>query len=160
MLLVEDSDLSIEQVRGWLAQSSPDCELLTIGDRDTAVATLEAEGDDFDLIICDLNIPPRVDSLDGREEYGLQVHQVARQHHRGTPSLFFTGHADDIDTHDELSLGGVEDIYGTGELVPLVRLIRKLYAERAGEYIAIMSAEIDELDHIELRDRGTRPVSI
>jgi CheY-like chemotaxis protein len=153
VLLVEDSDIVVGQVRAWLAVSSPDCELILATNRDDALQALGGEVD-FDLIVCDLNIPPRQDSLDGREEYGMEVHAAARVQHQGTPCLFLTGHADDVDTHDELSAGGVDDIYGTGELVPMVRLIRKLYSERAGDYIATMANEVDELDSIELDTGG------
>ena len=152
VLLVEDSDIVVEQVRGWLAASSPACELLVATNRDDALQVLTGT-EDFDLIVCDLNIPLREGSLDGREEYGMEVHAAARAHHRGTPCLFLTGHADDIDTHDELSAGGVDDIFGTGGLVPLVRLIRKLYSERAGDYIANMAEQTAALDAIAL-DRG------
>jgi CheY-like chemotaxis protein len=153
VLLVEDSDLVVEQVRGWLTTSSPSCELLVATNRDDALLFLSGSHD-FDLIVCDLHIPPRSESLDGREEYGMEVHSSARTQHRGTPCLFLTGHADHIDTHDELSAGGVEDIFGTGDLIPMVRLIRKLYSDRAGDYISNMANEVAALDSIGLDAGG------
>lgn len=153
VLLVEDSDVVVEQVRGWLSTASPTCDLLVATNRDDALGILSGT-QDFDLIVCDLNIPPRSESLDGREEYGMEVHSLARIQHRGTPCLFLTGHADDIDIHDELSAGGLEDVFGTGELVPMVRLIRKLYSDRAGDYIANMANEISALDSIGLNTGG------
>ncbi len=148
VLLIEDSDVVVGQVHDWIQANSPGCILEVVGDRDAAINCLLETDNEYDLIICDLSIPTREGSLDARPEYGLQVYEVAHLQHPGTPCLFFTGHADDIDTYDHLGAGGLDDMFGSGALVPMVRLIRKLYAERAGDHIADMSSEIRSLDEI------------
>lgn len=152
VFLVEDDDTVVEQVEGWLSDAHGAHELIAVRSRASAIAALTDT--DYDLVICDLRIPPNDGSMDEREEFGLHVHQFARQHHPGTPCLFFTGHADDLDVYDEVSRGGTVDLFGSSHFVPMVQLYRKLHAHRAGDYIADMALQIETLEAIDIEVVG------
>lgn len=122
ILLIEDEDRSIRQLRPVLDEASPESELTIVGDRESAFAALTS--DSFDLIICDLRIPPTGDSADVDERHGLAVHAFARDNMPGTPIIFLTAFATKKNVRDQLSTGGTSDVFGTPNY-PMVQLTEK-----------------------------------
>lgn len=119
--------------------------MVVAGCREEAL-TLISE-DEFDLIICDVKIPPTADSADVDERHGFAVQAKARAQCPGTPTIFLTGFAPDIDVRRQLSRGGVASIFTLGNY-PLSQLMEKdeveelerLVSELAGAEIALNTA--------------------
>lgn len=122
ILLVEDEDWSVEQAIEVLTNADPAAEIMVALYRDDAL--MQIRDNDFDLIICDLRLPPIANSADVNEQHGLAVHGLARELCPGTPLTFLTGYPVSRDTMDKLSLGDVDTLFGLpGEA--LVRLVQK-----------------------------------
>lgn len=140
VLVVEDDDRIVVELRRWVADAALDCAVEVVGDRDSAVDALNSDRH-YDLVVCDLRIPPSAGSLDASESFGIEVHEVARARRPGTPCLFFTGHADETDVYDQIARGPTEDLFGSRSAFPLVQLVRKIDFEKAKSYIETMAQE-------------------
>lgn len=153
VLLVEDEESTIQQIRNRL-ETACSGEVDVARSRDTALEILSSDRD-FDLIVCDLRIPTRDDSLDVVEEHGLRVHDVAREKHPGTFCVFFSGFVQLENVGAKLSTGPSVDVFGTGRILPLVEAHPKSnqpeFINRATE----LSRMLDELEKIEITDSGT-----
>lgn len=133
VLLVEDEDLSIQVARRSLSRVGKDIELDIAKDRDSAIEAIERE--QYDLIICDLRIPPNDRSVDIDESHGLAVHGAARGIAPGTPLIFLTGFSTSDTTRRQLSAGGTRDLYGKRNH-SMVQLVDKDNTERLEEVVA------------------------
>lgn len=122
ILLVEDEDRSVRQTCASIARSAPDAQVTVATSRDSATDALER--DSFDLVLCDLRIPPTDDSADVAEEHGLAVHAHARAVCPGTPLVFLTGFATPRNVRAQLSNGPTGFVYGIHDFA-LVQLVEK-----------------------------------
>ena len=122
VLLVDDEDRSIREAIVSINREIPDVQLVTARSRDDAIAALTASS--FDLVLCDIRIPPHADSADVQEAHGLSVHAACRSGCPGTPLIFLTGFATSRETRGQLAQGGVGTIYGV-EGLPFVDLVDK-----------------------------------
>ncbi|WP_435769895.1 response regulator [Nocardioides sp. SYSU DS0651] len=122
ILLVEDEERSVRDAMESIEREVPDAEVTVAGSRDDALAALDRG--DFDLILCDIRLPPHGDSADIQEVHGLSVQAAIRRSCPGTPVIFLTGFATSRDTRSQLSLGGVDRVFGV-ERYPLVDLVDK-----------------------------------
>ncbi|WP_162951556.1 response regulator [Mycobacterium paragordonae] len=122
ILLVEDEDRSARQTSSIIRRISNSCEISVARCRDDAIAEIEQRS--FDLVICDLRIPPNNESADVDESHGLAVHGRARELAPGTPLAFLTAFATPKNTKDHLSGGGLENVFGIANF-RLVQLIEK-----------------------------------
>lgn len=167
VLLVEDEESVgtefVEELRG----QCPTCSVIWARNRDEAVDRLRDEG--FDLVVCDLRIPPRSGSADLSENYGLEVHAKLRAEHPGVPSYFLTGYTDAVDLRAQLTLAPSADLFGTRELQPLVTLFYKDEFRECITAIVAMAAELERLSQIalapesieaELGETGSRAIRI
>lgn len=154
ILSVEDDDRMCDQMAEWVRSVSPSCELRFAGDRDTALEAIGEMEIDYDLVICDLRIPPTAGSIDSKEQYGLEVHEVCRISLPGVPCVFLTGHATDADVYDQIARGPNEDLYGNRSVTPLVELFHKLDSAPMRSYLERMEAELRELEGIEVSTGG------
>ena len=130
ILLVEDEGRSARQTRDSIELSAPGADVTVADCRDSALELIAK--DDFDLIVCDVKIPPTANSADVNEKHGLSVQAEARACCPGTPTIFLTGFAPEIDVRQQLSRGGVGVIFGL-DAYPLTQLIEK--------------DEVEELEH-------------
>lgn len=142
VLIVEDEDASLEETLALLAEVDPGGEVLVAADRDTALRHLEEF--EFDLIICDLKIPPAPNDLDADEAHGLAVHAGAQALCPGTPLIFLTGKATPTNVQRQLSFGAVADYYGMGP-TPLIQLAIKDGNRQEVRYITDMVAGLRSL---------------
>jgi CheY-like chemotaxis protein len=122
ILLVDDEDRSVRDAIDSIKREISDPEIVTVRSRDEAIAVI-GEGR-FDLIICDIRVPPHGNSADVREAHGLSVHAACRKTSPGTPLIFLTGFATSRDTRAQLAQGGVATVYGILNY-PLVALVDK-----------------------------------
>jgi CheY-like chemotaxis protein len=152
ILLVEDEEsVGIEFVEELRDRCST-CSVFWARHRDEAVERLEAQS--FDLVVCDLRIPPRSGSADLSENYGLEVHARLRAEHPGVPSYFLTGYADAVDLRTQLTLAPSADLFGTRELHPLVTLFYKDEFRECVTAIVAMATELERLAQIALVPEG------
>ncbi|MEJ1181336.1 MULTISPECIES: phosphotransferase [unclassified Pseudarthrobacter] len=122
ILLIEDEDRSARQAKEVFARAAPNSVVVVAGSRDDALAAMKGQG--YDLIVCDLRIPPTSTSADVNESHGLAVHAAARELCPGTPLVFLTAFATPRNTRAQLSAGGTQDIYGYKNY-PMVQLVEK-----------------------------------
>lgn len=122
ILLVEDEDRSVRDAIDSIRREIPHAIVDIASSRDEAIAVLKDES--FDLLLCDIRLPPHTDSADVQEAHGLSVHAASRTLCPGTPLIFLTGFATSRETRGQLSQGEVATVYGI-EHHPLVDLVDK-----------------------------------
>lgn len=122
ILLVEDEGRSVRDAMESIEREISQAYVTLVGSRDDALAALTDA--DFDLVLCDIRLPPNSRSADIQEAHGLSVQAAVRSTCPGTPVLFLTGFATSRDTRSQLSLGGVANVFGIGRY-PLVDLVDK-----------------------------------
>jgi CheY-like chemotaxis protein len=151
ILLIEDEVESVDRVRRLLDDISSGHELVIGASRDDAFQLLD---DDYDLLICDLRIPPQSGSMDIAEEYGFQVHAAAQSRIPGIPSVFFTGFATKANIRDSLSRGETADLFGTGVNVPTAKQLDKDQQIDLAKYLRMFISELNFLESIPLDADG------
>ena len=124
----------------WEAVSAESLESATV-----ALATQE-----FDLVVCDILIPPVDGSFARAAEHGFAVYDLVRASHPGTPAIFLTGHASDVDAWRPLENSPTIDLFGLGQDEGLTRLIQKDHPEKLRDYLSRMTAEMAALAKIDL----------
>src|SRR5680860_497879 len=77
VLLVEDEDRDAEDAIAIINYIGPAIDVTHVRSRDSAFAAITANAE-FDLIICDIRIPPLDGGLDADEQHGIAVHTRAR----------------------------------------------------------------------------------
>lgn len=122
ILLVEDEDRSVRQVLPRIDRAAPGAEVVIAMCRDDAL--LRIADSDFDLIVCDIRIPPTLESADVDERHGLLVSASVRQLAPGTPVIFLTAFTTGPDTRAQLSNGGTREAFGLGQY-PMAWLCEK-----------------------------------
>ncbi|TFD55067.1 response regulator [Cryobacterium sp. Hh7] len=142
ILLVEDEDRSVRQIMPVIHGACPQSVLSIAGDRDSALEALN--GESFDLIICDLRIPPTPGSADIDERHGLAVHAYARELMPGTPIIFLTAFATAKNVRDQLSTGGTSDVFGVADY-PMVQLTEKDDLDETGRLLLGLQTALNEL---------------
>lgn len=112
VLLVEDSTEFAKTIER-AAQSMPDCDLVWVASRDSALSALA--GETFDLVILDRRIPSANDVLDDHADHGWRIFTYVREQQPGTPVWFLTG-SEDADFAIEINntCGRIEDVQGRG----------------------------------------------
>lgn len=122
ILLIEDEDRSARHSRECIERAAPVSKVIHVTNRDAAQRAIAAG--EFDLIVCDLRIPPTETSADISETHGLSVHALARKNTPGTPTIFLTAFSTNKNVKSQLSSGGVANIYGMTNY-PLCQLVVK-----------------------------------
>lgn len=142
ILLVEDEDRSVRQALETIGIAAPEAAISVVGCKDDALAAVTKQG--FDLIVCDLRIPPSENSADVDERHGLAVQAAAQHNCPGTPIILLTAFATTRNTRGPLSNGGTASLFGL-EKYPMVQLVDK---DDTDELEALIRALNDALSHI------------
>jgi CheY-like chemotaxis protein len=123
ILLIEDEDRSVRQATAAIDRACASKATVDVQQsRDDAETAVRQH--DYDVIICDLRIPPNARSVAADESHGLSVHGLAREVCPGTPLIFLTAFPVSAATRRQLSLGEVDTLYGIRRQ-PLVQLVEK-----------------------------------
>lgn len=157
ILLIEDEEAVVKEI-GGLLKSRCAAEVRVARSRDGALEIIEG-AEDYDLIVCDLRIPTRDGGLDVAEDHGFRVHDAARERHPGTPCIFFSGYANLENVGQRLAGGSTVDIFGTGELWPLVDVRSKDSQPEFIDRSADLAAGLRELDSLEIEIAGGHSLS-
>ncbi len=148
VLFVEDEEHWLEEVSAELVSLDSSFRVVPARSSASAVALIEDEGEEFDLIICDLRIPPSDGGLAIDETQGLFVQARAREIRPGVPCMFLTGYATAKNIRESLSLGENKDIFGTRENFPMVVQFSKEELPEAIAWTREFVANRDELSRI------------
>lgn len=143
ILLVEDEDRSIRQVVPRIERAAPGCDLVVAMCRDDAIKSIL--NDEFDLIICDVRIPPTMASADISESHGLVVSATARRAAPGTPVIFLTAFSTGRDTRTQLSTGSTHMAFGI-ESYPMAFLCEKGDLDEIEARISTVNNAIESLE--------------
>ena len=123
VLIVEDEEHVAIQLNGHISSLEPRIDTFIARSRSSGIESLRST--EFDFIVCDLRLPPDDEGVVTDEAHGLAVHAEAKAVCPGTPRLFFTGFGTSANVREQLSAGGTQDIFGTGESYPMTRLLTK-----------------------------------
>lgn len=152
VLLVEDNvDFARSVERAVTA--IPNCEVVWVRSRDSALSRLEEE--DFDLAIIDRRIPSADEVLDDSVEHGFRVFQAVREHHAGTPVWFLTG-TEDADFAAEIAnnYASTTDLHGRGEQLPLNLVLWKKKLDEAVRRVRDFAERQAQLEAIAIQNAG------
>ena len=157
VLLVEDEEALTRQIQELL---ETECQAIVevACSRDSALQVLE-RGEDLDLIVCDLRIPTQDGSLDVAEEHGLRVHDAARDMNSGTFSRFYSGYAHLDNIGERLASGDSKDVFGTGELWPLVHCFSKSQQPEFIDWARRLSTIVKKVDQMAITQSGVTFIS-
>jgi CheY-like chemotaxis protein len=141
LLVVEDEAGVVSSIADVL---DSDDELVSASSRDDAVGLLGRD-QAFDLVVCDLRIPPAEgEGLLAHEDHGIAVFAACRTHLPGTPVRFFSGKGSLDNLADALSEGGPVDLLGDGSLWKLIHVHQKRNARRfVEELLRLRDALLD-----------------
>lgn len=150
VLIVEDDDGAVATFASLLHAAAGEARLLHASCRNEAVELLEDRREEFDLIVCDLKIPPQPNSLDVQDVYGSEVALLAASRHPETPRLILTGHGDEIDTRRLTEGYGLFQPGSDATSLPLVKLIHKHESQDIEAYLAKAAQIYSRLDSVEV----------
>ncbi len=155
ILLVEDDLNIIEIIATELAGGQVD---LTIArSRDAGIGALA--GETYDLIVCDLKLPPQDGALDIEIEHGLSMYSAAADRCPGVPILFFSAFAT-VDFLTELLRNAQKkDIFGSGQPYQLIDHVKKGNLTDCLRRIGAFTDELNRLQTIEIAT-GIKPVQL
>ena len=148
VLIVEDEELVAGELYERLTSLRPRIDTIIARSRSSGIEALRS--DEFDFIVCDLRLPPNDGGVDTDEAHGLAVHAEAKTVSPGVPCLFFTGFGTSANVREQLSAGGTQDIFGTGENYPMTRLLTKDDLLGCVERLQTFNNELTTLDSIEI----------
>lgn len=149
VLIVEDEDHVASRLSRRLSSLEPPITTVISRSRSSALEALRLE--EFDFIICDLRLPPYDGGLDTDEAHGLAVHSEVKAITPGTPCLFFTGFATSSNVREQLSGGGRQDVFGTGDDYAMTRLLNKDEFVDCVERLDAFNNELAALDAITIK---------
>lgn len=139
LLIIEDDPDVVSRLRETF---EPEIDVVVAETRDDALTKLEAGG--YDLIVCDLVIPPTAGAEATTTEHGLFVCDQAREKLPGTPVLIYSAFGELEDLKDRLAEAPQEDVLGTGAR-PLLRAFSKGKPEQLKQAVLDYAAELREL---------------
>src|SRR5450759_2024241 len=118
ILLVENEETSVRTLHEELELAGIAAEVVVAGSRVSALALLARA--EYDVVLCDLRIPPTDGALDEDEEHGLLVVRETRASHPVTRILILSGFSS-LDNIGDIVNRPEMDIYGTLTPVPMIR---------------------------------------
>ena len=152
VLIVEDEEHVAARLDELLGGLKPRVDTVIASSRSSGIEALQS--DEFDFILCDLRLPPHDGGVDVDEAHGLAVHSEAKTVCPGTPCLFFTGIGTSENVREQLSAGGTQDVFGTGEDYGMTRFLTKDKFLSCVERLESFNSELAVLDAIELKISG------
>jgi Response regulator containing a CheY-like receiver domain and an HTH DNA-binding domain len=154
ILLVEDDDAEAQTLCDAIDALELGIAVAHAKSRDAAIRLINDA--DFDLIICDLKIPPTDADVEGSLDHGRAVAEFARSVAPGTPIRFFTAFADSAlpVVGGTLSDAPPLDVFGTRTLYRMADSISKGDLEACLDCVREYAKELRRLDQIVLDGGG------
>lgn len=157
ILLVEDERDAATKLLVRLEAKLESPEIDVARSRDSAMERL-ASGV-YDLVVCDLRIPPTDGGLDLAEEHGLNVASEARLKCPGTPLIFLTGFGTVQNTREPLASAPTADLYGDVD-EKLADIFDKQERRQCVERIVDHETKLRGLDSIGVSIEGEVPAAV
>lgn len=154
ILLVENEETSVRTLHEELELAGIAAEVVVAGSRESALALL-AHGE-YDVVLCDLRIPPTDGALDEDEEHGLLVVRETRASHPVTRILILSGFSS-LDNIGDIVNRPEMDIYGTLTPVPMIRDTPKKNYGLCVKELSAVASELDALATIKVECEPALP---
>lgn len=153
VLIVEDDDDFVEEIREIVAALPGQCDVRVAGSRDQAYTMLE---DGFlDLVILDLKVPTVSGALDADPEHGHAVFNRVRTVAPGTPIFVLTGSpAEDFLSDLVLKNQQQIDIWSQGRTTGTILFLRKYDIDKCPGHLRPIAEAIERLSDVELERGG------
>lgn len=153
VLIVEDDDDFVEELRETIAALPGNWDIRVAGSRDQAYEMLE---DGFlDLVILDLKIPTVSGALDADPEHGHALFNRIRTIAPGTPIFVLTGSpAEDFLSDLVLKNQQQIDIWSEGRKIQTILFLRKYEIDKCPEILMPVAQAIERLSGVELERGG------
>ncbi len=158
MLIVEDDDDFVEELRETIAHLPSDSDIRIAGSRDQAYEMLE-EDSFLDLVILDLKLPTVSGALDADPKHGHAVFNRIRGVAPGTPIFVLTGSPAEDFIPELLKNQQQIDIWSEGRKTGTILFLRKLDIDKCPEEMKPVAQAIERLYDVEL-DRDSINLSL
>jgi CheY-like chemotaxis protein len=158
VLIVEDDDDFIEEVRNILDALPVRCASEVASSRDEAFARLDAGGF-LDLVILDLKIPTVSGALDADPQHGHAVFNRIRTFAPGTPIFVLTGSPAEDFIPEMLENQQQIDIWSQGRKTGNILFLKKYKVNECPGILGPIVNAIERLSDVEL-DRGGIDLSL
>ena len=157
LLLVEDNPSELLSLSQELSDLIPGLEIIVARSYQGAQNQIDASA--FDLIVTDLKIPSKNGQLDAHVEHGMAFVAEARRICNGTPVFVLSAFAADV-VEDLMLDSPHEDIFGSGDSQPIVRLNYKRNSDKCITAVQEFSNELRVLEDIHIRAQGSEALSL
>lgn len=156
LLLVEDDERLVVQLREALGRINPGIGVDVVRSRDSAYGLIESQG--YDLVVCDLRIPPEENSVDAHEQHGLAVVGHCSTHAPGTPILILSAFATLDLMQDLLHDARTMDPFGSGEPITMIDFIQKSRLHEFVDRVEEFTEHVAELEDIAIEGDVDEPL--
>jgi DNA-binding NarL/FixJ family response regulator len=152
LLVVEDNESFLEDLLPAL-RVVPNLEIRVA--RSLEAAETEIRDTFFDAVILDLTLPTKDGLLDLSPSHGEQIFSLLRAECPGTPVIFLTG-TSTADLYDNLLQHQANvDLWGDGNDVSIIRLLRKSEASEAVKIVRAYAEQQAATNKIEISKGGS-----
>ena len=155
ILLVEDEERTLLEISNLLTRECR-ADVVVARSRNSALELINSDRN-YDLIVCDLKIPTNDLGADPHVDHGFYVHDRARQHLRGIPCVFLSGHVSIENIRTRLASSRTIDLLGDGQELSLVNVYRKREQPEFLDWAKSLATTLRELDDLTIEDsKGLR----
>lgn len=133
-------------------------EVVHVRNRDEAIQEIDKK-EFFDLAILDLRVPPS-DPGTPDSTHGNAVFEHIRRARPGTPIWFLTAFHADNEIVEKFGVASKGDVFGSGNVQPLVDVIPKSKLDRLLAQLKTWVAELELVNAIELKYEGAGNLSL
>jgi len=152
LLIVEDEDLYINVLKDIVSQYDPKAECSFVQSKESALGKIE--GEFFDLILLDLNIPTVNGAQDGDPAHGHAVFAQSRVVAPGTPVIVLTGSSAEEFIPSLVEHSNKIDVWGEGAPVQMVTFHAKHKLDSFPMVFGTYASQILKLKEVELKRNG------
>lgn len=154
MLIIEDEEEISTLIREVMIKFNPKVDIVIASNKFDAITIIENEGEFFDLISLDLQIPTNVGLMDKAAEHGLSILPIAQEYLPGTPIVMLTGTSTVQMINDFLQFSNTIDIWQNGIKSSSIQHFDKSQLNKYIECVQKMCNSTLNLFNVELNYQG------
>lgn len=148
LLLVEDEAGTVETLVRAFEKLDLDIHASVAKSRNSALGLLETPN--FDLVVCDLNIPSEDNALDHNVSHGKSIHTRVLEQYPGIPVVILSGFAEVEMMHELLKVASQADLFGNNSQTPLLQYIPKSRMDSCVSMVKDFAEQIRVLEGIKV----------
>jgi CheY-like chemotaxis protein len=148
LLLIEDNHRQAAMIENACCPNSDQATIDVVTNGAEAEAALD-DGE-YDLIICDLALPPDERRFEPDTAEGIRLFELIRERSQGTPVIILSGNADLQMMQGFFKSNRAADLYGTRTEEPLVQFFEKEQLPDCVDAVRTHVARTLQLDQLEL----------